>query len=305
MPMTSVLTIGPHEAFLAAIVGLIAGMLGGLLGIGGSIVMIPGLAVAFHSAGSQTQHLFQASSMAINFAVAVPAAMTHARAGAVRKDLLTRMLPFAMVAIVLGVIVSNQLDGGVLRKLFAAFLLYVAAVNIVRTVRRKPDHQASEARITWPRCGLIGVVMGFAAGVLGIGGGILTIPLIQTVCRAPLRQCIGATSATMCFTAAVGASLRIGTISQHGFTPEQALAIAAILAPTAVGASWAGARLTHKLPTAMVRGALVLVMILSAWGMWRLASRSAAAHSAPPAASSFSHTASQPITKSDVPEVGG
>lgn len=267
------LAINGSEALVVVVVGLIAGLLGGLLGIGGSIVMIPGLAIAFHNAGQHTQHLFQASAMAINFAVAIPAAITHARAGALRKDLLARMLPIATVAIVLGVALSNQLEGGALRRLFALFLLYVAAINILRAIRRTPDHAPEEARFTVLRCSSVGLVMGFTAGLLGIGGGILTIPLIQTICKAPLRQCIGATSAAMCLTAVVGASLRIGTLGQHGFAPQMALILAALLAPTAVAGSWLGARLTHTLPTAVVRAALVIVMLLASWQMWRLAGR--------------------------------
>lgn len=264
------LQIGLAEGFVVAAVGLLAGALGGLLGIGGSVVMIPGLALAFHEAGAQSQHLFQASAMAVNVVVAAPAALTHARKGAVRSDLLVRMLPPATLAILAGVALANRLDGSLLRRLFAVFLVYVALMNIGRTIRRRPEPTVEQARIGWLRCSVVGVAMGFSAGLLGIGGGILTVPLIQTICRAPLRQCIGATSAAMCLTALVGASARIGTIGQHGFTPAQALAVFAALAPTAMAGSWLGARLSHALPVAAVRGALVAVMLLAAWRMWAI-----------------------------------
>ncbi|RMD63252.1 MAG: sulfite exporter TauE/SafE family protein [Planctomycetota bacterium] len=264
------LQIGLSEALLVAAVGLLAGALGGLLGIGGSVVMIPGLAFAFHNAGPQSQHLFQASAMAVNVVVAAPAALTHARKGAVRREILVRMLVPATVAIVAGVALANRLDGSMLRKLFAVFLLYVAGMNISRTIRRSPEPTSAQARITWARCSVVGAAMGFSAGLLGIGGGILTIPLIQTICRAPLRQCIGATSAAMCLTALVGATARISTLSQHGYTATQALAVFAALAPTAMGGSWLGARLSHALPLPVVRAVLVAVMLLAAWRMWAI-----------------------------------
>lgn len=55
-----------QDVAITAGVGLLAGVLGGLLGIGGSIILIPGMALAFGSANPESQHLFQASAMMVN-----------------------------------------------------------------------------------------------------------------------------------------------------------------------------------------------------------------------------------------------
>ena len=69
-----------HDPVVIAAVlatGLIAGVLGGMLGVGGSVIMIPGLTLVL----GYDQHLYQASAMVANVAGAVPAALRHHRAG--------------------------------------------------------------------------------------------------------------------------------------------------------------------------------------------------------------------------------
>ena len=255
------------EILITALVGLAAGVLGGMLGIGGSIIMIPALALLFPGRGPDAQHLFQASAMAANVAVSLPAAIRHARAGAVRRDVLVWLLPAGLVAILFGVWLSNQLDGLTLRRLFAGFLLYLAFQEIVRVYRKKPDHTPAGSRVTPVRAGAVGTVLGSAAGLLGIGGGILAVPLAQWLCRLPLRQAIAASSATMCLTAGVGAAVKISTLPAHHQSPADALIIAAALAPMAIAGSWVGASLTHRLPIVTMRGALAILLLLAAWRM--------------------------------------
>ncbi|RMH28815.1 MAG: sulfite exporter TauE/SafE family protein [Planctomycetota bacterium] len=261
------MTLHLTEIVITALVGLAAGTLGGMLGIGGSIIMIPALALLFPGRGPDAQHLFQAAAMAVNVAVSLPAAIRHARAGAVRRAVLMWLLPAGLAFILLGVWLSNQLDGGTLRRIFAAFLLYLAAQEIVRVYRKSPDHNEAAARVTPARAGTVGAVLGSAAGLLGIGGGILAVPLAQRLCRLPLRQAIAASSATMCMTAGVGAAVKIGTLPMHHQAPADALILAAALSPTAIAGAWVGASLTHRMPIHAMRGALAVLLLLAAWRM--------------------------------------
>lgn len=251
-------------------IGLGAGVLGGLLGIGGSIVMIPLLALVFHDATGAKQQLFQASAMAVNVVVSMPAAVRHHKARTVRLDVLRVMLPAVVLTIVLGVLVSNNTSGMTLKRCFAVFLLYVSVVNIVKVFRKQHAEAAVPDRATPMRVGSIGSLMGFVAGLLGIGGGVLAVPLMQTIARLPLRQCIGTSSAIMSIASIVGATFKIGTlggVEQGQFAPHQALLIAGILTPTAFVGSWFGATLTHKLPLHWVRAIFALALLTAAWRM--------------------------------------
>lgn len=271
----------PDTLALIALIGMVAGTLGGMLGVGGSIVIIPGLVILFGT--GQNQHLYQAAAMTANLAVALPAAARHRKAGALMTDVLRWMLPAAMVAIVLGVFASNLPvfkggEGGKwLGRLLAAFLVYVIVMNIQKLTRTRARREADRARdpLTTPgRCGSVGGIMGFSAGLMGIGGGGLAVPLQQTLVKLRLRNAIANSSFVMVFSAAIGAVLKLSTLGQH-YTPtgndwpawQTALMLAAILAPTAILGAGLGARLTHTLPLGYVRLAFIGMMIAAAYKM--------------------------------------
>ena len=244
--------------------GLAAGSLGGLLGIGGSVIMIPAMSILFASGGRYDHHLAQAAAMCVNLIIALPAAREHARKGNVRKRLVMWMAPAALVCIVAGVLLSNAFDGRTLARLFAVFLLYVVFNNILKIVRKTPDHQKDEARITAPRALFCGGVMGSFAGLLGIGGGGIAVPLTHVVCRVPLRQAIGASSTVMCITAGVGAAVKLLTLHTHDQPWTKALLLALILAPSALLGAAVGARLTTVLPLTWVRVVFTIVIAIAA-----------------------------------------
>src|SRR5690606_25680314 len=88
-----------HWIAVAIPLGLFAGVFGGMLGVGGSVIMIPGLTFAFGT----NQHLYQAAAMVANVAVAVPSALRHRRQGAIVPQVMRWMLPAAIVAVLAGV----------------------------------------------------------------------------------------------------------------------------------------------------------------------------------------------------------
>jgi len=258
------------ELTILASIGLFAGVLGGLLGIGGSIVIIPVLVLAL----KRDFHLAQATAMLVNVCVAVPAVITHQRAGRVEWPLVTRMLPASIVMILVGVQLSTAFDGARLEIFFGIFLLYVIATNIPKLLRPTPkDEDRPAPRIGWLRVSIVGAVNGFAAGLLGIGGGIIAVPLLQLICRLPMRRAIVLSAATMVLTATVGSirkNLLLPTIDEAfggPFTITDSLTIAALLAPTAIIGSMFGARYVHRLPTRLIRS---LFLVLLAWSASRM-----------------------------------
>lgn len=262
------MNLSAPETIWLVIIGLLAGGLGGMLGIGGSIIMIPAMAIIFHNKPWGDQHLYQAAAMVVNVAVALPAAIRHNRAGAIRADLFRIMFPAALVAIVAGVFISNLFDADGLKAIFALFLFYVVIDSAIKLIGKKPEHQPEAARINFLTGGIVGTVMGFLAGLLGIGGGGIAVPLANVICRVPLRQAIGVSAAVMCLTAGVGATIKIITISQHSshhWTGPVILAV--ILSPTAVMGGYLGASLTHRAPVRAIRAVFTVVLTLAALRM--------------------------------------
>lgn len=265
---------------LILVLGLLAGMLGGMLGVGGSVVMIPGLAILFSMSKSAepNQHLFQASAMIVNVVVSVPAMLRHRKAGVLVGDALVWMLPAALAFVLIGVWVSNLpifegVEGGRwLGRLLALFLVYVIVANLLKLRGRTPGEHVEKPHVT-PASGMtVGGVMGMIAGLLGIGGGAIAVPLQQVLMRLPLRQCIGNSSAIICISASLGAIYKNATLAQHATATSPidwrtSLLIAALLAPTAWVGSRIGAGLTHRLPLRQVRVAFILLMTVAAWKM--------------------------------------
>lgn len=264
--------------------GLLAGILGGLLGIGGSIILIPALTLIFN----HDMHLAQAASMLVITFVAVPSTIQHHRNHAVRWRVVWIMLPFAIAFIILGVQTGNLFDAHLLKRIFATFLLYVIFINVRKLLKPKePDLADGPRRGRW-RIPFVGSVVGFMAGVLGIGGGIVVVPLFQKICKIPLRSAIATSSALMCITSVFGAvrkNMTLPTLIEEsavrgngvvdwaagatGLPPvvAQSVTIAAVIIPLAIVGSFVGAHLTHKLPVNVVRLVFVIVLMVTSVDM--------------------------------------
>ena len=249
--------------------GLAAGLFGGLLGIGGSVVMIPGM-TALLDPSAMSQHLFQAAAMIVNFCIAAPAARRHALSGAVVPRVVKRTIPAAIVGVLAGVLTSDlpffRQRGQVwLAGLFGLFLLYVIGINVRRLFVRKGRDamdDAAAARLSTLRILLgVGLPSGFVAGLLGVGGGIIAIPTQQLFLRMPLRQAIANSSCTIAGMALIGAATKNATLLSVHHTPvSHSLLLAAMLIPLAILGANLGARLTHILPRQLVRVALLGVL---------------------------------------------
>jgi len=262
------------------VLGLVAGIGGGMLGVGGSIIMIPGLVLLFGQDRIEgfNQHVYQAAAMIANVAVSVPAAVRHYRAGATIVAALKFMLPVALLTVLLGVYMSNLpifrgTEGSIwLGRVLGVFLIYVIVVNIQRLGGRHATvEQDAQPRITAAPAVAVGSVMGLTAGLMGIGGGAIAVPLQQLLMRIPLRRAIANSSAIICISAAVGAVYKNATLHDpHGLRWEDSLILAALLAPSCWLGGHLGAILTHALPLRLVRIALIIFMAVAAVRMFHL-----------------------------------
>jgi uncharacterized protein len=120
------------------LIGVAAGMLGGLLGVGGGVLFVPGLVIVI----GLTQHEAEATSLLAIVPVALVGAVRQDRYGNVRREdaLLVGLLSIAGVAG--GVALANALSGTVLSTAFAVLILLIAA-QLVRTALREGRESTS------------------------------------------------------------------------------------------------------------------------------------------------------------------
>jgi uncharacterized membrane protein YfcA len=259
--------MSPTELLTFAAIGLMAGLVGGLLGIGGSTVFIP---IATLLLGPD-QQVYQAAAMILNAAVAASATIRHWRAGALSARRVVPTAVFAIVAVLFGVAAGNAIGGVMLSRLFGGLLLALAIAEsrVLLFVKRSTDSTQDRDEPV-PRehpalLGAIGVAMGLLGGLLGVGGGTVGVPLLRYAARFPLRICIATAASVTLPLAAVGAiykNLSLSSLPGESAEAEQlALLIAATVVPTAIAGAFFGATLVHRLPLRAIRIAFVLLLV--------------------------------------------
>lgn len=263
------MNLGFDHLAAALAIGGCAGLIGGLAGIGGSMVMLPGLGLAlgYESPQQHRQHLFMASAMMVNVMVALPATRLHQKAGVVRRDIVKVVMPSMAVAIIAGAWLSNRFDGHILTFILAGFIAVYCAVNLWKILvhgwLKRPERPLGQERLSPARLAGTGVMAGLVGGLLGLGGGVVMVPMLQLLAAVPLRMAIGTSAAVMCLTGAIGAGVKLAGLSAHGQSIADAIQLAVVMGPGAMGGAMLGARLTHWLPLPAVR-ALVSVLLLGA-----------------------------------------
>ena len=156
-------------------IGAVAGFLSGLFGIGGGIIMVPLLVLAAHF----PQREAAATSLAAIVPTATIAAITYVTSGTVPWDHLAFGLVIAVGSAALAPIGSRALRRWNVAAVRWAFIgmLAVTAIMIFVTVPDRGTHlEWSVATVV--ELVALGALMGFAAGLLGVGGGILAVPIL-------------------------------------------------------------------------------------------------------------------------------
>ena len=254
--------------------GLITGFVAGLLGVGGGLLMVPGLVWAFARQGFAPEfniHLALATSLAVIVPTSLSSLRAHHMHGAVDWSAVRRIVPGILLGTLVGSIAAAKLPDAGLKIFFTVFLFYAATQMLLGF---KPP--ASRQMPGWPGMSLAGSVIGLISSWVGIGGGTLSVPFL-TWCNTGLRRAIGTSSAIGFPIALAGSVGYIMTgLGVDGLPPES---IGFVYLPALLGlalGSWLtapfGARATHRLPVQRVKrifaGLLYLLAVRMAYGLW-------------------------------------
>lgn len=266
-----------------AAIGLAAGIVGGIAGIGGSIIMLPALVLVF---GSQTNHhVYQGAAMIVNAVVAYSASVQHRTSGAIRKHLFIRLWPAMAIAAVATVWFSKAVPSFWPRVGLAGFLMAYCAYNIFASIRKIPDPESDRESASIPLLAGIGILCGCAAGFLAIGGGILMVPLLQLTAKVQLKRAIATSAAVMAVTAPIGAMAKMSTIVLEGQDWRTSLLYAAGMAMGAIGGARLGVIINQKmsLPNLRLIISLILAVVAAKMASDEFARRSRGTPPLPPA----------------------
>jgi len=254
---------GPTTWLLAALAGLAAGVLSGTFGIGGGIVLVPLLALLLGLA----QHDAQGVTLAILLLpVGLAAVVAYHRMGAVRWRLVGPLVAGFLAGVAAGALAANALPDRPLRLVFVAFLVATAARtawSIRPGAARRPEEATTHPH-AWVHAAWIGAVGGVAAGLLGIGGAVVMIPLLVPVLGLTQLEAQGTSLATML--PPVGLPGVLVYAQARGGLPWVVMAVVAagFLAGGAAGARVAVAMKGRRLTGAFVAFQLVVAALLLA-----------------------------------------
>ena len=261
--------VSPLMYLLFPLLGLVAGILAGLLGVGGGLVLVAALAWLLPLFGVPPEvamHAALASSLASIVLTAASSARAHARRGSVLWPTVAWMVPGLLLGAWLGSGVAVKLDAQTLRWIVAGYCLLAAWQTGFGRSRAPADGSEVPAPRGWPMSAAGGGI-GVLSALVGIGGGSMTVPLLVWRGVKPVRA-VGTSSAcgvAIGLSAAVGYALHApsGALPAHGIGYVYLPAAIGVALASVLAAPW-GTRLAHRLSGNALRKVFALFLLLVA-----------------------------------------
>jgi uncharacterized membrane protein YfcA len=243
----------PAEAVLAVLSGVGAGVLSGLFGIGGGTVMTP----AVQALLGAPPIVALATPLPAIFPTAITGAWTYRQGGQLDVRAAAWIVGPGIAGAVAGAALTEVIETRILL-IVTAILLAREAVGILRGARRR---EAEDPPVYGRPIVLAGIGLGagFVSGLLGVGGGIVIVPLLIGILRMPLKRALGTSLL------AIVALVIPGTVV-HAWLGHVDWAIFAALTVGAVPGARVGARLalgTRERTLRLLVGTFVLVAALA------------------------------------------
>lgn len=252
-----------ETAVVLGVLGFAGGFLSGLLGLGGSIVMVPMLLFVpeWLGIGPYDMKTVAAMSTVQVFFAALAGAVVHRRRGRISRPLAAVMGVTAAVAGFAGAYLSKFADAGVLTLVFAVLSTAGLVLMFVPKKDREWSGPADEVPFNrWAAAG-IAFVVGLAGGAVGAAGAFLFVPLMIYLLDIPTRVTVGSTLAVVLLTSSA-ALLGKGLSGQIPWTLSLALAAGS------VPGAQLGARLSDRVPAAALRYAITALIAVATLRLW-------------------------------------
>ncbi|GAB1409087.1 sulfite exporter TauE/SafE family protein [Desulfovibrionales bacterium] len=249
---------------LYILVGAIAGVLAGLLGIGGGLVIVPMLVFCLelqHLPQELIMHLALGTSMASIMFTSVSSFMAHHRRGAVEWSVVKRIVAGILVGTFLGSCVAAVLSTGVLKVFFVIFLYFVC-YQMLSGKKPKPSRTLPGLWGMFAAGNVIGVV----SSLVGIGGGTLSVPFMVWH-NIPIHRAIG-TSAAIGFPIAIAGTVGyifngwgVNNLPPYSLGYVSLTALVAVAVMSVLTAPL-GVRLAHSLPVDKLKRVFAIILFL-------------------------------------------
>ena len=257
---------------MLAVIGALAGVIAGLLGVGGGIVLVPAFFYAFSHLGYEGPQLMQvclATSLATIIVTSLKSARAHNRRGAVDWAILKGWAPWIALGAVVGVVAASGMKSVVLQAIFGVLGL---VVGLYLAFGR--DHwRLDDAMPTGTPRAATGGVMGFLSVLMGIGGGSFGVPLMALY-SVPIHRAVATASG---FGVVIAVPSVLGFLLMRPESPPPLTlgavnlpAFALVIAMTLITTPW-GVKLAHAMDPKPLKRVFALFIMVMAVNMLRKA----------------------------------
>lgn len=253
-----------------ALTGIVAGILAGLLGVGGGIVIVPVLYHVFSGIGideAVRMHLAVGTSLATIVATSMRSMRAHRAKDAVDADLLRGLALPIIAGVLLGSLIAGGVDGGALMAVFAAVALIVA----IHMAFGRESWRIADVFPAGVTRAAIGAVIGLISVLMGIGGGTLGVPILNLY-NIPIHRAVGTATGFGLIIAVPGTiAMILNGWGASGLPPfslgyVNLIGFALIVPTTILAAPW-GARIAHAISRPALRRAFAVFLALTSLRM--------------------------------------
>jgi len=261
--------LGLAAALLAT--GVVAGVLAGLLGVGGGIVIVPVLYHLFTLLGideAVRMHVAVGTSLATIIPTSIMSARAHRKRGSLDKTLLVKLMPGVVVGVIVGTILSGYLSGKVLTGVFATVALLVA----LNMAFKKDGFAVRDGLPGTAGTSIMGLVIGGISCLMGIGGGTLSVPTLSAF-KTPMHTAVGTGAALGVVISIPGTigflinGMGVANLPPANIGYVNLLGWALIVPMTMLTSSW-GAALAHAINARRLRQVFAIFLALTSLRMF-------------------------------------
>ncbi|MDR2051693.1 MAG: sulfite exporter TauE/SafE family protein [Deltaproteobacteria bacterium] len=246
---------------LYALPGELAGILAGLLGVGGGLIIVPVLLYSLPLQGitEYVNHLALGTSMTSIVFTSVSSVRAHDRRKAVLWPAVLRFSPGIAAGTLAGGYIASLLETGPLSVIFTVFLFYMAIQMFLELKPKASRHLPGAAGLAAAGAGI-----GFFSSFVGIGGGSITVPFLIW-CNTEMRKAVGTSAGVALPVAVAGAAAYILNGWGLAGLPEHSLGFVYLPAlPGLVCASVLtvplGAKIAYRIPAAKLKRVFALFL---------------------------------------------
>lgn len=240
--------LASRRIVVAAIIGLLAGFLAGMFGVGGGILIVPALVLVL----GVKQRLAHGTSLAAIIPIAVVGVVGYAAAGSVDWVAAVILAAGSALGAVVGTQGLQRLPQRALRLAFSAFLI-ANAISLFLTLGSSGS-QKSLSVATVLGLLLIGLFAGTIAGLLGVGGGVVVVPALVLLISMGVAKAKGTSLAVIVPTAVVGTlrNLRARNVD---------LVLAAVVGITGMASTYVGTKLSVEMSPRLSKSLFACLLI--------------------------------------------